>query len=339
MEKSQQYELIAQYLSGELSETAAAKMEAWLDESEANQQLFEELQNTWALTAQETTTYNSNTTKAWADFENKMDWADQTIQVDKPLKVSHRNPFRQLLRIAAVFILMAGFGFAIYNMQNTTPSFVSTHAGQHEKIELPDGSIIWLNENTTIRLADNFKTNRQVELTGEAFFEVARDEEHPFSIASGQTQTTVLGTAFNIRAYPDEQTVELSVTSGKVRFSEKINKQKPLILTKSQKGILDKRDWSLSQASPNADNINGNAWKTKTLIFENTKLKNVITTLERYYHQDLQVDNKAALNCPFTGEFKDVKLTEILNVIDFALNTKTTKEAQKYILLGGNACE
>jgi transmembrane sensor len=123
--------------------------------------------------------------------------------------------------IAAAAVVLFVIGLALfYNKATVNPVhqvLVSSKPGQHLQISLPDGSKVWLSPATQISYPDHFSTaQREVKLIGEAFFEVVHDTKHPFIISSGKLKTVVLGTSFNVRAYPKASSAEVTVISGKV---------------------------------------------------------------------------------------------------------------------------
>lgn len=130
-----------------------------------------------------------------------------------------------------------------------------TAPGKHRQISLPDGTRIWLSPGSHISYPDKFRTKeRLVKLEGEAFFDVVHDEDHPFVIQSGQLKTVVLGTSFNIKAYPDQIISEVTVISGKVAVQEhNLPKSKLAIMVLNQRAVYNKTDRSLvKQEYPNA---------------------------------------------------------------------------------------
>lgn len=130
-----------------------------------------------------------------------------------------------------------------------------TAPGKHRQISLPDGTRIWLSPGSHISYPDKFRTKeRLVKLEGEAFFDVVHDEDHPFVIQSGQLKTVVLGTSFNIKAYPNQIISEVTVISGKVAVQEhNLPKSKQAIMVLNQRAVYNKTDRSLvKQEYPNA---------------------------------------------------------------------------------------
>lgn len=339
MKENLQYEHIAKYLAGELSDDEKILFEQWLQEKEENQQLLKEYQQLYKSSNNYEDNFEVNTTEAWQKFESNMNWNQEndTSEADtiaKEITMYSRN----LWRIAAVFLFMAvGLLWIFQSNQNSTDWLVAqTMDSEKKEIQLPDGSSVWLNENTRLTYAPDFATNRQLTLQGEAFFDVQRDEEHPFVIESEQTITKVLGTSFNVRAYPNESFVEVNVASGKVSFAQTRSNKKPLILEKQELGRLDKSKWELQEYKM-TDN-NKLAWRTRNLTFKDTPLQTILDDIAHSYGITIKVENDQLNNCHFTGEFNDTNLQEVIQSIEFALNLQVNAENGIYTF-SGEGCE
>lgn len=125
--------------------------------------------------------------------------------------------------IAAAAVVLLAVGLALFyqrgitNLVNPVQQVAANcKAGEHRQISLPDGTKVWLSPSSRIIYPNRFENKREVSLSGEAFFEVVHDTKHPFIISSGRMRTVVLGTSFNVRAYPKAPSVEVTVVSGKV---------------------------------------------------------------------------------------------------------------------------
>ncbi len=123
--------------------------------------------------------------------------------------------------IAAAAVVLFVVGLGLWYSKNSSNNavqqvLVSSKAGQHRQVSLPDGTKVWLSPATQISYPEHFGSKREVSLTGEAFFEVVHDTRHPFIISTGKLKTVVLGTSFNVRAYAKAKSAEVTVVSGKV---------------------------------------------------------------------------------------------------------------------------
>jgi hypothetical protein len=218
--------------------------------------------------------------------------------------------------------------------ENTPPSIskiLEVKADQHKKeILLPDGSTIVLNRDSKVKYADNFKEDRVLYLTGEAFFDVKPDPKHPFTIQCNLSKTTVLGTSFILRSYEKESYDEINVIEGKVSFSQKIEKGDEITILAGNKAVAE--GTKIEQTV--IKDINYNAWLTEKIIFNNTKLKEVFVVLEKYYNVSLSAKNPKILNCEFTGVFEKSDINEILQVLSVSFDLSFDHQSKNYTLSG-----
>lgn len=324
---------IARFLANEMTETERASFKAWLNETTTNKKLFEESKVIWELTqAPMEEAFPLNVDMAWDQFETKL---PEPVVAEK----NDRKPgfiqlySKQLFRVAAIFIV--GLASMLWWNWPQPVTFerlsIHTQSGEKKEWSLPDGSKVWLNENSTLEYDSSFDP-RVLALNGEAFFEVTKQEGKTFEIVSGQTKTIVLGTSFNLRAYPDENQVKLVVNSGKVAFREDQPDTRPLILEAGDAGVFDRETKLLTERLDLDENAM--AWKTEVLTFENTQLKNVLPVLEQYFDITIKTKNQQIINCHLTGKYERPQLDQLLNVLSYSLDLKIEKEEGTYILIG-----
>jgi len=323
---------IAQKLTGELSEENRQLLMEWVNENQENQAFYNETVKLWTVSENYSEPFDTNLDNAWNQLENKLgkiETASSPKVVEMPQVQSKAEAksvslfsLKNILRVAAIF-LIGGFGFwMLQNSGDAQQNFVSynTPADQTKEITLPDNSKIVLNENSTLAYFEK-GGKRNVELSGEAWFDVAHDKDHPFEILSGETQTVVLGTAFNVRAYPSEANVEVTVERGKVAFAEKINTKNKAELPAGTEGVFSKKEKKVIRVEKIANEINNvSAWRTKTLIFDDLPMDAIIETLERYYKVNIETETPELLNCTFNGTYPDEKLDFIMEVLSAGLN-------------------
>jgi transmembrane sensor len=200
-------------------------------------------------------------------------------------------------RIAAAAIVLFVIGLSalyhteIINLVNPAQQvLISSNAGQHRKISLPDGTKVWLSPSSQISYPDRFSNaKREVKLTGEAFFEVVHDTKHPFIISSGKLQTVVLGTSFNVRAYPKAKSEEITVVSGKVGVMLSANHQQQKVIIANQRtvfypatGILLKEDYQ--DGARFLDQRNG------LFHFNGATLESIVSELQLQYGVNISID-------------------------------------------------
>jgi transmembrane sensor len=234
-------DLIGQYLSGNISRDERAKLMAWVESSAANRTFFEDMVDVWSTSKE----YQE------APFEANMDVAWAKIDVQTQLNIQSKQPQAKVVKMrnwrrmtsiaAAILVLMAAGWWYLSQPIEIFYQEIVVMTGENEQLEytLPDSSVVWLNEHSQIAFVKNFE-KRTIHLVGEAFFEVERMEESPFEIFSGNAKTRVLGTSFNVRAYPQEDLIEVTVATGTVEFSKTEETAEKVILTKGNSGILKK---------------------------------------------------------------------------------------------------
>ena len=323
--------LIAKYLAKEISEADEKTLMEWVKRDPANQISFDEMKMIWEEAIPESIDFSDEQNDIWKNIDNLIE--EETVQIEKTQPIVKKLPFYRLRNIAAAVALLVGIGLWWLNTgESETGRLVAYETINETKdISLPDGSHISLNAHSRLSYHSDFKV-RDVDLVGEAFFEIARDTLHPFSIHSNGTLTQVLGTSFNIRAYPDEEEVEVAVVTGKVAFSkEKTEKADKVILLPGNKAILKKKVAKIVKTETAPNEL---AWTTKELIFDDSNMGNVLKTLKRYYHLDIDLENKAIENCHFTGHFKNASVDEVLKALSFALDLKSEKLDQKLVFKG-----
>ena len=321
--------LIAKYLANEISETEEKTLMEWVKRDPANQIAFDEMLTIWGEAIPQTLDFSADKSNVWENIDNLTE--EKTVIQEQP--VVKQLPFYRFRNIAAAIALLVGIGLWWINRDilPATNLIVQQSTDDLKNIVLPDGSKIVLNAYSSLTYDANFKV-RDVKLSGEAFFDIARDTLHPFSIHSNGTLTQVLGTSFSIRAYPDEDSVEVAVVTGKVAFSkEKSKKMQKVFLLPGNKAVLNK---SVSKIIKMDVSPNELSWTTKELVFDDANMDNVVKTLKRYFHLNIHLENKAINNCHFTGRFKNADVDEVLKALSFALDLHSEKSNHKLILKG-----
>lgn len=204
------------------------------------------------------------------------------------------------------------------------------------KHTLADGSAVWLSPGTELRHAPTFGQNRrEVTLQGEAFFEVARDTLRPFVIYAGAMRTEVLGTSFNVRAYPRSLRFEVSVVSGKVAVSG-TRPDDRVLLEKRQQAIFDPANARLTrtQLPPSAK---PQLWEPTTIRFEWASLGDVARALEDAFAVSITFGNPALKNCRLRADFTDLRLPVILELLCQATDATYTLDGRN-VRIDGAGC-
>lgn len=198
---------------------------------------------------------------------------------------------------------------------------VTTPRGGQYRITLSDGTKVWLNSYSSLKFPAQFSSNeRNVELKGEAYFEVAKNAAKPFKVKVNSTVVKVLGTHFNIMAYNDEPLLKTTLLEGSVQLN---NGTTANVLKPGQQGIVNKSGFV---KVVNADTEQSIAWKNGYFFFNKTKLTDIMKQLSRWYNIDIIYKGKMPVEEEFVGKIRrDFKLSKTLEMLEFSnVNFKTT---------------
>ena len=190
-------------------------------------------------------------------------------------------------------------------------------------ITLLDGTRITLNAGSKLSYPTKFgKKKREVQLEGEAYFEVSHNPQKPFVVKSGELITTVFGTKFNIKAYPEENNIKVALVNGKVKVTNSGNvKQKEVFLKPQQQVVYNKN--SKIEKVVKFDTRKTIGWRNNVLVFENENLKDVFTILERTFGIKIEIKNELLKNKRISANFENESFWGIIEVIKYLTNSET----------------
>ena len=198
---------------------------------------------------------------------------------------------------------------------SNTLVLITTQKAERKEIILEDNTKIILNANSVLSYPKHFSGDtREVAITGEAFFEVTKNEKKPFVVTTdGGVKIRVLGTSFNIKSYPEDESVETTLVTGKVKVIEE-NKNTIVELSPSQKATYIKSEDKMIVEKVNTKNYT--SWKDGKLIYNDTPMRQVIKDLERSYDLKFSVASKEILDYKYKGEFDNLNIHQILALFE-----------------------
>jgi ferric-dicitrate binding protein FerR (iron transport regulator) len=332
IENSAIFDLVVRVLSGEATSEEKERLQEWLNAHPENGQAFEEYKKTWEAMEKVRGVTSDDLDAEWQKLESRIDAA----VIDDSSSSGLKTKSFAFYRVAAVilFFLVAAFAAYFYLDQRRGQEWVAVN--EMRVIELPDGSKVTLNKDSRLAYSQDFnRDQRTVSLSGEAFFEVARNERKPFVIQASDVKIEVLGTSFNVLAYKRDDQVEVVVNTGKVAVYKEGSPKDKIVLRRGEKGVYARRSGSLT-TTVNSD-VNYLAWKTGKLIFEDTPLEEVVKTLNRVYRSRLVLMDSTMTSCPITSTFENQSLDVILEVLKATLNLETSERNGK-IEIRGEGC-
>lgn len=276
-------------------------------------------------------------------LNNESGFAEKPLIYHGRLDPLQRNTRKSWMIAASVTILlMAGLWIKFYTGHTDTPiqqQAIVTPNGKRVHTVLPDGSSVWLNAASSIKFVSNLNNlgKREIFLTGEAYFDVKHDAQHPFIVHAGKLNVVVLGTAFNVKAYNGDQFVETTLIRGKVEIlnentpsahivmypNEKITintikntAKKVLLINKAT--IKDSMIVSTpaSVALPDTA-IDETAWLNNRLSFKQKSFEEIAVQLERWYNVRIVFDNNKYTTKKFTGTFNNQGINEVIHAFQY----------------------
>ncbi|HEY6913248.1 MAG TPA: FecR domain-containing protein, partial [Paludibacter sp.] len=270
------------YITGKItSEKEIVEILDWIEISSEHQKRYSELKNLWVIST-------------IADSE-LLETPPFLFPKTKKLHSNNKFP-RSWISYAAVFALAFILGSLTLLLVNRNSqadlsskyNLIEVPYGKQSQVTLYDGTKVWLNSGTTFRYPVSFSDKlREVYMEGEAFFEVAKNAEQPFVVNAGQLKIQVLGTRFNVCAYPDDQQFSATLDEGSV-MAINISNGKTLRLNPGEQVILDRETNLMNHIS--VDTALYTSWKENMLKFEDAPFEEVIKKMERWYDVKIKVD-------------------------------------------------
>ncbi|QGY47738.1 DUF4974 domain-containing protein [Maribellus comscasis] len=306
---------IVNLVTGNISPENKDKILTDITTGKEDKNAFRKVKFAWAILS---------STKKLQDYDVEKSYLllkDRISQKEQPL-----FKIETFLKYAAVFVFLVGIPLFFYlNKQKTEPpltielknTLVVAENGQISKIILPDSSIVWLNSGTTLSYNSGYSfDNRDLVLDGQAYLNVTKSKKFPLVVSCKNLKVKVLGTKFDVSAYPGDDKIKVVLETGRVELfktndNSLVYELKPGEMveydTRQKKGVL-------SQVETN----NYTNWKEGYLIFQDTPMKEVIEQLERKFNVEMVVKDSEVYKSVFNANFKDENLNEILNYIEYS---------------------
>lgn len=303
---------IIRLFSGQATKKEKEQIDDWLNQSEENKKLYEDLREIWLSSGLKNNPDHYDLDRAVRSFQSKI----RQSRFAKSPKIR----FLQFSKYAAVALLILSLPlFYWLGAQKVfnSPSYtnISCAYGDRTNITLPDGTKVWLNSGSKLSFNNNFQTEgRKVKLEGEAFFSVKKDKRHPFKINAQDVEVTVLGTKFDLKAYPDESTVSATLVEGSLQVKSKSQKT---IIKPNEKVVYSKDTHKLSLQKL-ADTAPETEWVDGRMVFRNESLGELELKLERWFDVDINFADKKVKQLRFTGTLDRESILETLTYFDYS---------------------
>jgi len=303
-------DIIFKYLEDRASKEEQIKLLEWL-RNEKNRLVFNSLKLDWKKNSNsQELPYGSE--KTWLTIQ------DQLLQKSYN-RWQHSLRTNLFLKVAAIFFFVISLGITTYfiSVHSTSDTSLSTHIvaenGQISKVELPDGSKVWLNSGSEITFNNSFAIdNRAISLTGEAYFQVTKNINLPLLVKSEELYIKVLGTKFNVAAYPESNKIEVVLESGKVDLLNSIEESTLLSLRPGEMASYNKNEKNLKVQSVNTYKFT--SWKDGVINIYNQPFEELVKRLEKRYNQRFAYSDDLK-EFHFTFTIENEPLDEILGIM------------------------
>jgi len=315
MLKQEELERIERFIKGLSDDKENAFVESLFSEGENNNYLRHHLETVWEIMLRDKALPEVN-------LSHLLDRVHHIIRKNEIMK--RQKPLQKFIRIymkaAAILLLplliagglvysyLGNHGKSISDQQ--VSSTIYAPLGARVSFNLPDGTTGMLNSGSHLSYSLPFTNNREIKLEGEGWFKVSHDENHPFEINTGNSKVKVLGTSFNISAYPVENYVEVVLQQGKVEFMNN-NGDKKVTMFPSERLVFQNGNINKSVTDP----TKYNAWTEGKLVFRGDLMAEVARRIERWYNIKIIIADKELEKYSFRATFLDDTLEEVLRCL------------------------
>jgi len=304
-------ELIFKILNKEASETESQNFQDWINESSKNKKLFQHLEKLWNAPKGLDAYYKIDEKQAWNYIHSKIHPAPG-LQI-----------FRNMTKVAAaaalIFLIGTSTLFYIQNRELNTLTWnneisVKAPLGSKTEVILSDGTKIWLNSGSEIRYPATFdKEQRDVQLVGEAYFEVEKNKKWPFLVHTDDVDIRVLGTCFNVKSYPEENNVETVLEEGSISICKKGSNE--VLLLKPDEEAIYTKSTSRFEIKRKIESDLYTSWKSNKIIFKRETFSTLAVKLERWHNVRISIKNKKLAEEKVTGTFENESIEQVLEAL------------------------
>ncbi len=306
---------IKEFSNDSVSERDLNGLFHWLNSEKGNRELNEALDAYWR-SLEEDEAIVPDTAKMLASVRSRMQAAESSA---KRLSLKHLLPYAAILVLALTLagVLIRDAGRRLAPNPAALMTSVVTENGQRSKLILPDSSVVWLNSGTTLSYNPDFAANnRDIYLTGQAFFDVRRNEKLPLLVHCSELVVKVLGTRFDVSAYPGDSKINVVLEEGSVQLLPERMKERSYMLSPGEMAELDLAAGKIVTGKVDVEKYT--AWKSGLLVFKNDPMGEVIEKLERWYNVRIKVADPAVYNSIFTATIRTESLEQMIRLIEYS---------------------
>jgi len=360
--------LLSKKLAGEASQEELKELENFIAQHPDWHTAIQNMEDLWNskratdyLEAEDAYLLHMNRMK-----ESQARFGDEAVEMAlKPKRVLNGKWWFRAAAASIIFVSLVSVGWIFFGNGQKKQAImsvneISTRHGSKSKVELPDGSVVWLNVGSKLTYTKDYgKEIREVTLTGEGYFDVMKMKEKPFIIHTSTIKIKVLGTVFNVKAYPDDKLTETSLIHGKIEVTINNRPNDKIILSPNEKLVVEneKPAPANSQAADNPESVNPSVsvanplvsvnklsynpndstlveteWVNNRLVFRNETFEDVTKQMERWYNVSIEIDNTALKGARLNGIFEHESITQALEALKEMIPFHYKMEYNKIII-------
>jgi ferric-dicitrate binding protein FerR (iron transport regulator) len=338
--------LIHAYLSGTISQNDKDNLFRWLVKDSENVTYFNQISDIWLSSSVFQDMQDFNADEAFNRVKAKIDFVNTKVTLPKTrgIRLTWLKTAAILIPIILISSLVTQFLSTHKTTYTETPFLFEVPYGSKATVFLPDGSKVVLNAGSKLTCNEGFgKTNRDINLVGEGYFNVAKNKKLPFLVHAGNLYVRALGTEFNVKAYPEDKNIEAILIHGSVQINKMESKgtdEKPVVLLPKQSLIynkvsdhfqiniaVEKGSQAIEKPVPatttskiavlktKIDPVIYTTWKEPAWTIYRLDLSDLAVELERKYDVTIQFGSEALKKIKFTGTLPDISLEQVLAAI------------------------
>lgn len=331
-------ELLDKYLNNQCSENELKQVLVWFESPDNQEEAGEYFRMFWD-------TIKEDSSSCETDYDSILDAIHHKINLQKSedsptreeaiVKSGRWDIYLRHFRNAAAILLIPVLGLAFYffskyhsvrsgeSISGISYNEVFSSVDAITKVLLPDSSIVWLNHSSSLRYPAEFdRKNRNVELKGEGYFEVASNPDKPFVVTVDNINIVALGTTFNVMAYPEENRIETSLIEGRVELQLTVGKKSSTVLEMNPEDIIiyTRDNGEVTRLTIKDDRYF--SWKDGKLVFTAEPMSEVVKKLNRWFNADIEILDPRVEGLTLTATFINENLTQVLDLISMVSPVK-----------------
>jgi len=354
--------LIIGHLQGTNTGEETERLQAWLDADDANRKFFNELKAAWVLSGKVTGHLRPDREGLWRGISTGIHREERT---SIPERLRDLRGYR-ILGIAATWLILFMLGYAVSKlvggsggrMMQAEKTVITAPLGSKSKVELPDGSTVWLNAGSVLEYSRGFNTvDREVRLSGEGYFRVETNRKKPFVVKVFEISVIAYGTTFNVNAYPEEKKVVTTLVEGEVRIEGRDRDEKAFVVIMEPKQKVtcymegtgsEVRTEAIGESQERGEKTGEvmapatrqqpvvkdqnvktelyTSWKDSRWIIEGERFGDLVKMIERRYNVRIILESDELLNYRFSGIIEKETLEQLLGILRLTIPMQYTMD-------------